>query len=76
VVLGLVTSLTAARWALPAIPPLGTGTSGVPARFAPAWEEVAALTAGVVLLSIVTADLLARAVVRAASADRLREGAQ
>jgi hypothetical protein len=76
VVLGLVTSLIAARWALPAIPPLGTGTSGVPPRFAPAWAEVAALTAGVVLISIVTADLLARAVVRAAGADRLREGAQ
>jgi hypothetical protein len=74
-VVGTVASLVAAAWALPHIPPVGTGPSGVPASFRPAWASVGLLVAGVVVLAVLCADLLARAVVRASVPDRLREGA-
>jgi ABC-type antimicrobial peptide transport system permease subunit len=73
---GTATSLAMARWALPAVPPLGTGRSGIPASFAPAWPQVSLLVAGVLVACLLTAEVLARMVVAGAKPDRIREGAE
>jgi putative ABC transport system permease protein len=72
---GTATSLATAHWALPAVPSLGTGRSGIPASFAPAWPQLSLLVLGVLALCLLTAEVLARLVVAGAGPDRLREGA-
>lgn len=75
VAIGGTSGLLVARWALPAIPPLGTGVAGIPGTFEPAWVQLGGFLLALLLVCLVVADLLARAVVKGADIERLREGA-